>query len=198
MFTEKELKVVGQFLKDNSENKGNEKLQSEQIKEIVNYFKLKKIENGDCLVKMEMSNAGGHMTVYQIEELESYGDWKNYGDYIGFKGQNTTFLIESPEYGSKSIEPYNRQSGFYIPYSFNDLSKEIIEKWNVYSVTHSENIAMPTRDFYYNDFWNDVSFCIAVKSNEILKFINGIMPMFDIMPYEIDKYIESKLNKEIE
>lgn len=132
------------------------------------------IRQGDIIIEL---GAGfyGNMTTRTVDEIKEpklltakEGDY----DFISITthNENTTLWTDN-----STIQPFNRQSPFYVPFGWQALNKiKETETYREFHIKTSSNISFGMWAFHYNPFWKMVRMGMCVKADKFEYVISEI------------------------
>lgn len=171
------LDVITQFFHDSTIGAGekNEQFDSsiaDRVKKLCSlHDKYSDWKPGMIVVSCDIASGGGHIDFYEINSLkekDSGIEHRVYGDFSAY----CSVLIEP--LGYPEIEPYNRQSPYYIGCSYGDLTKYATESFNVYVAKdgfRKANLFTSFDEFYWNDYWKNIRFGVVLNKEDVADFI---------------------------
>ena len=169
---------LGNFIRENKKSGGLSIEISNQVEKLWKEYKLDKTEENCSVISADFGRLGS----LSIKEIASFEEEKVFKyesgsyDYISTKTKSTTDILWT-DY--QNIEPYNRQSGLYANgSSFKSLGNPILEKEDyrefVAKHNHEVNISFAVWGFYYNTFYESITFGICLKTEKVDEFISKL------------------------
>ena len=130
-------------------------------------------EKGMYAIGFKMTSSGGSIGVLDIDSIGEKDGERRHGEF------NTNFyvLVEHREYGN--IEPYNRQSPFYVPKSYANMKYEFHEHGD-YMVYRSKRntcrLFTSLDEDMFNNFWGIYTHVVYVHNTiEVNEVIDKII-----------------------
>lgn len=175
------LETLVQFFADKNASNNNfltlEKIT--YIHYLWNKYKKEEVETNDTIICLEMGKFG-NIEIRHITELERPVALKykeGYYDYVSIRS-NYDRTILFTDYSV--TQPYNRQSPFYVGYSFESmqLAKDSGE-WRRFEIVRQSNISFPVWGFSYNKYWDLIKFGICLKTEVVGEFLETIFKILE-------------------
>lgn len=74
-----------------------------------------------------------------------------------------------------TIEPFNRQSPFYVPFSFKSMVRtKVTEQYQELQITTKSNISFGLCAFSYNSYWKTVRFAMCIEANKLEEVLSKL------------------------
>ncbi len=171
------------FVIENKNAGGLNKLVVDQVKELWNKYKLTQLASDCSIIEGDFGRLGSLIT-REIKSIDGDISLKYESgsyDYVSIVSKNATYLLwtdYSPE------QPYDRTSGLYCGgMSWQLLGKPIIEKPEYrefqYVYEYLTNISFAVWGFDYNDFYGSVRFGLCIKTENVKKFTEELRKIID-------------------
>lgn len=169
----KEAALIIQHVKDSNEAKGYQ-VDGSKAKDVYNKFAQADVQVDDVVIKFDLTARGGTIEVRTVKEIKR--EWEGYGNYLDVRCTEIGILIEPPNYSSKHVEPYNRQSPYYLGTRFTNLDSFELDEWVIRSEKEENknsihNVAFPVSPFNYNNYHNSVSGNIVLNAQQTPEFL---------------------------
>jgi hypothetical protein len=179
--TAEEKEVINQFVLDHNVGSISRNIDMDNVNLLVKNLcdsVRKSPEPADIVISSEMTPNGGNIKFYQIVKLESKSETDERRNY--FDARSVDFVLIEP-IGYPEIEPYNRQSPFYIGLSYSKLNKHQTDAFSVYTRILTEKPLCQVRasfdEFYYNDFWKSIRFGLAIEREKVGQFLFSFLKL---------------------
>lgn len=199
--------VISQFVMDNEISRGtttNFDVEANNIKKLLECMR-KHPEPGDVVIKGKLSPNGGNLEILQIVKC-GLVETTDSGDYLHSRYSNP-ILVEPVNY--PYVEPYNRQSPFYIGYSYASLTKHTTDKFSVYTTAlcpieqrnNQAQIIISLNDFSYNEYWKTVGFGLAIDRDNVDEFLTTLIRIIgygDDVSNIVTKYVKEVIESHID
>lgn len=172
---------MSRFILDNNSSAGITPEKYEEIKKVVDKYKVDHISDGTSIIDGDFGILGS-IVVRQLQEV-------NLDEPVMIKFEEGMFVsITTSQVRKvlwtdyKNIEPYNRQGGLYADgASFESLGDPIIEKddYRVYdrTIVYNGHISFGLPNNRYNEFWKSVKIGTVVKNEDVDAFIKEILEL---------------------
>lgn len=198
--TAEEKEVINQFILDHNVGAISRTIDMDNVNLLVKDLcdsVRKSPEPADVVISSEMTPNGGNIAFYQIIKPESRSE-TNERHY--FEARSIDYVLIEPV-GYPEIEPYNRQSPFYIGSSYSRLNKHHIDAFSVYTGILTENpihlIHASFDEFEYNDFWKFVRFGLAIEREKVGQFLFSFLKLMGFsedVANVVDVFAEEVIN----
>lgn len=140
-------------------------------------------EEGDTIIAGDITGKGGNISFYTMESLSSRSDKDECRNH--FKANTSrSVLIEPVDY--PEIEPYNRQAPYYTGLAYSKYEVPIkTEIFTIYTQIgeYRTNLYTSFDEYHYNNFWLSVTFGLAIKQENISKFLEELSIILNIFGY---------------
>lgn len=175
-----QLETLLQFFEDKAKSQNNF-LTEGMIRatfELWNKHKKEVVETGDTIICVDLGKFG-NIEIRRVDVLERPATLQyreGYYDYVSIR-TNFDKTILFTDYST--TEPYNRQSPFYVGYSFSNL--ELVKdtgEWRQFEITRPSNISFAVWGFSYNKYWDKIDFGICLKSESVDEFVAKLLKIF--------------------
>lgn len=174
-----ELQIMTEFFGGKAKLNGEGSLSAEiaaEIEKVFHEYKKTEVEVGDVIVCVEAGNFGS-ICIRTVDELREpttlkylpRGDY----EYISIVTKCETQILWTD---FSKEQPYNRQSPFYVPCSWDslDLMKETPYYREFALPPHASNISFGVYGFHFNEYWNLVRFGACIKADDLEAFVNKL------------------------
>lgn len=173
----KEANVVIQQMMDAKESVGHE-VNEVKAEELFTKYAKHELFAGDVMIRVELTARGGNFSIKRVEKVNRA--WEGYGSYVELACKENEFLIEPPNYASKHVEPYNRQSPYYIGKRISNLQSIDIMGWTVRcdlkeNKMNKSNISFQTNGFHFNEYRNSAKFDAVIDSKNVEAFVSEFL-----------------------
>jgi len=190
---ESDHEIIAQFVHDksicsNNPEEVNFSEIAEKVKVLCDYYR-KIPESGDMLISGYLCLNGGSFHVYTMKELTSFSKTNECRNHFN-ASDSKAFLIEPIDY--PNIEPYNRQSPYYIGLGYDKFEEPIKgEKLKTYvqKGIYEGNLFTSFDEFWFNNYWSTVTIGLAIKTEDISTFLTEIGICFNFEKVNIDPII---------
>lgn len=182
-FSDKEQEVLQQIFHDNRKNAEEGSVVSftwPLIKELVDNYKKSQLSHGDTVIDVEMGFYGS-ISIRNIKTAKQPGLQLKYKsgsyDYVGAELEAEQVILFTDD---SDVEPFNRQSPFYVPYSFKSLTpmenNGLDKRYRVFSYFQSNgNLSWSIPGFKYNEVWETVRFGICLDRDKAEEFVRRLL-----------------------
>lgn len=178
-----DLLFLANFIEENTKSGGLSKDISNQIEILWNEYKLPVVINDCSIICADFGNLGS-LVIRHVKSVEEEKELKYESgsyDYIHIQSDSTRRILWT-DY--KDTEPYNRNSGLYCDgASFKMLGEPVktLPEYREFDVTHSylNNICFGVWGYHYNDFYNCVTFGLAIETNKVNEFIEKLRKLIN-------------------
>jgi len=140
-------------------------------------------EKGDIIIAGDITGKGGNIHFYTMESLSPKAQEDECRNH--FKAYvSRSILVEPVDY--PYIEPYNRQSPYYIGLGYAQF--KVLIKTKIFTVytqigKYRTNLYTSFDEYYYNNFWLSITFGLAIKQENISKFLKEFGIILNIFGY---------------
>ena len=170
--------VVDQFFFDksisfNSDVENDMAVRAALIKKLCDTYR-KDPEKGDIIIDADLTAQGGTIHFYTLEELKARSTEDECRNH--FRAARSRSVLIEPT-GYPTIEPYNRQSPYYLGLGYSRLSVALsTEHFVMYLQKGDYETGLFTSfdEYSYNNFWQSVTFGLAIKNEDISNFLTEL------------------------
>lgn len=146
--------------------------------------KRKSPEPGDLIVSFDITQNGGTISFYQMRRRDSVSESIERRNH--FNARSSACLLIEPN-GYPEIEPYNRQSPYYIGFGYRSLDKHVTDIFSIYTLKElfdgNRDIYASFDEFYYNPFWKSIRCGLIVEKSDLNELFTKL---FSIIGFEND------------
>ena len=157
-------------------------LRAALVKELCSKYRKEPVEDS-VIISGELAGNGGNITFYKLRSLHSRSNKDECRNYFKASAARST-LIEPINY--PNIEPYDRQSPYYLPLSSHQLN--LVTTTNIYKVyTQIGNYATNTftsfDEYYFNNYWLSLTIGLAICEDDISQFLTTLGKLLEPFGY---------------
>lgn len=167
--------------------------QAEQIKQLVEKYRLPRLVKDTAVITAEIAGIVGHLEIREIlscEEKDLSYSPGNY-EYVDTTTQSTQVILWT-DYVNE--QPYNRQGCVYVGHSFESLGDAVVSKKHYREFNkksdYQSNICFAIWGFKYNNFYGQVTFGICLEKENVDVFVDELRKIIDKSPEEVDSLQE--------
>lgn len=172
----RDLEILSEFFSNNT----NPVMPTETVNALevlFNEYKLNTVGLGCSIISVDTGLLFGNITIHNIIDLDRRGKQElsyesDSYDYVSVNSNGKTILFTD----YREEEPYNRQSIFYVGYSWSSLS--LVNETNQFREFETANQpnggSFPVWGFSFNDFWNTIQFGICLQTEKAEEFMTKL------------------------
>jgi len=149
------------------------------IHDLWNKHKKEQVEAGDTIICLDMGKFG-NIEIRHVTELDKPTTLKykeGYYDFVSIRSDYDRTILFT-DYST--TQPYNRQSPFYVGYSFESM--QLIKdsgEWRRYETVGKNNICFSVWGFSYNKYCDLIQFGICMKTESVNEFLETILKILE-------------------
>jgi hypothetical protein len=180
---ERQTNTVAQLLQDSKLTGGLSLEAISKIQDLWNNLKTQPSAKECSIISAEFGKFG-HIEIFDVSRFEQ-GDYqlkylsRNY-DYVAISSKKETCILWT-DY--QDIQPYNRQSCFYVGRSFQTLGEPKVKKEDYrefyFESKKLQSMSLPVWGFQHNKTYDEVKFGMCIETQNVDLFISELRKILE-------------------